>query len=109
VPAAFCAGVSRDFVTAVRGGILLNLRISPGARRSSIEGPYGESALKLKVAAPPVNGRANAEAERFLAALLGIPRSDVTVVRGASSRDKVILIHGVREDELQTILPTHLR
>jgi uncharacterized protein len=100
--------VSRDFITATRDGILLNLRISPSAKRSSIEGPYGESALKLRVAAPPVDGKANAEAERFLAELLGIPRSDVTVVRGASSRDKVILIHGVGQDEVQKILPAHL-
>jgi uncharacterized protein len=100
--------VSRDFITATRDGILLNLRISPGAKRASIEGPYGESALKLRVAAPPVDGKANAEAERFLAELLGIPRSDVTVVRGASSRDKVILIHGVGQDEVQKFLPAHL-
>jgi uncharacterized protein len=100
--------VSRDFITATRDGILLNLRISPGAKRSSIEGPYGESALKLRVAAPPVDGKANAEAERFLAELLGIPRSDVTVVREASSRDKVILIHGVGQVEVQKILPAHL-
>jgi uncharacterized protein (TIGR00251 family) len=101
--------VSRGFITAIRDGLLLNLRISPGARRPSIEGPYGESALKRKVAAPPVDGKANAEAERFLAELLGILRSDVTVVGEASSRDKVILIHGVGEDEVQKILPAHLR
>ena len=96
--------MSRDFITAINDGILLDLRISPGARCSSIEGPYGESALNLKVAAPPVDGKANAEAERFLAKLLGMPRSDVTIVQGASSRDKVVLLRGVREDELQKIL-----
>jgi uncharacterized protein len=101
--------VSRDFITAKRDGILLNLRISPGAGRSSIEGPYGQSALKLKVAAPPVGGKANAEAERFLAELLGVPRSDVTVVRGASSRDKVVLLRGLEQAEVQELLSAHLR
>jgi uncharacterized protein len=101
--------VSREFITAIRDGILLNLRVLPGARRSSIEGPYGESALKLKVAAPPVGGKANTEAERFLAELLGIPRSDVTVVRGTSSRDKVILIHGVGQTETWELLSAHPR
>jgi uncharacterized protein (TIGR00251 family) len=96
--------VSKGFITATSDGTLLNLRVSPGARRSSIEGPYGESALKLKVAAPPTGGEANAEAERFLAKLLGMPRSDATIVRGASSRDKVVLLRGVGEDELQKIL-----
>jgi uncharacterized protein (TIGR00251 family) len=101
--------VSKNLVTATRDGTLLNLRVSPGARRSSIEGPYGESALKLKIAAPPAGGKANAEAERFLAGLLGIPRSDVTVVRGASSRDKVVLVRGMGEAEIQKLLSAHLR
>ena len=101
--------MSRGYITSTEDGILLNLRVSPGANRSSIEGPYGESALKLKVAAPPVNGKANAEAERFLAKLLGISRSNVAVVRGASSRDKAVLVHGVGEDEAQKLLSAHLR
>jgi uncharacterized protein len=101
--------VSREFITAIKDGILLDLRISPGARRSSIEGPYGESALKLKVAAPPVDGKANAEAERFLAELLDIPRSNVTVVRGASSRDKVVLVRGVGPSETRKLLVADLR
>ncbi len=65
-----------------------------------MNGLYGESAVKLSVAAPPVNGKANAEAERFLAGLLGLPPSDVTVVRGASSRDKSVLVRGGSEDEV---------
>ena len=101
--------MSRDFITAINDGILLDLRISPGARRSSIEGPYGESALKLKVAAPPVDGKANVEAERFLAELLDIPRSNVTVVRGSSSRDKVVLVRGLGPSETRKLLSSHLR
>ena len=90
--------MSSHFITAIRDGILLNLRVSPGAGRSSIEGSYGECALKLKVAAPPVGGKANAEAERFLAG-----------VWGASSRDKVILIHGVGPSETRMLHSAHLR
>jgi uncharacterized protein (TIGR00251 family) len=101
--------VSRGYITPTEDGILLNLRISPRAKRSSIEGPYGESALKLKVAAPPVYGKANAEAGRFLAKLLGISRSNLAVVRGTSSRDKAVLVHGVGEDEVQKLLSAHLR
>jgi uncharacterized protein (TIGR00251 family) len=101
--------VSKGPITAAKDGTLLNLRVSPGARRSSIEGPYGESALKLKVAAPPVDGKANAETERFLAELLGKPRSDAAVVRSASSRDKVILIHGMPPAQARELLSAHLR
>jgi uncharacterized protein (TIGR00251 family) len=101
--------VSKEFITAIRDGILLNLRVSPGARRSSVEGPYGKSVLKLKVAAPPLDGKANAAAVRLLAEFLGVPRSDVTVVRGASSRDKVVLVRGVGEEDIRKVLPTHPR
>ncbi len=96
--------MSKGFFTPTKDGILLNLRVSPGARRTSIEGPYGEAALKLKVAAPPVEGKANAEAERFLAQSLGVSRSDVAVIRGASSRDKVILVRGAEADTLRDLL-----
>ena len=56
----------KGFLTPARDGILLNLRVSPGAKRTSIEGPYGENALKLRVASPPVDGKANAEVESSL-------------------------------------------
>ena len=101
--------VSRDFITGARVGILLNLRVSPGAKRISIEGPYGESAIRLRVAAPPVDGRANVEVETFLAKLLGIPRSNVIVVKGISSRDKVVLLNTSEQADLREILAAHLR
>jgi uncharacterized protein (TIGR00251 family) len=100
--------VSKGFVSTTREGTLLNLHVSPGAKRTSIEGPYGEGAIRLKVAAPPVDGRANAEVERFLAKLLGVPRSDVTVIRGSSSRDKTILVRGVSQAETHKALSAHL-
>ena len=100
---------TENFVTAAKEEILLDLRVSPGAKRTSIEGPYGEGAVKLKVAAPPVNGKANAEVERFLAELLRVPTSDVAVIRGASSRDKRILVRGIEEAKAQKTLAAHLR
>jgi len=103
-PAAFCAGVSRGFITPTEDGILINLRVSPGAKRTSIDGPYGESAIRLRVATPPTDGKANAEVERFLAELLGTPRSDIKLLRGTSSRDKVVLVRGRGHLETQKIL-----
>ncbi len=100
--------MSRGFLAPTGDGVRIRLRVSPGAKRTSIEGAYGEDALKLKVAAPPVDGKANAEAERFLAKVLGRPRSDVTVVRGASGRDKTVLVRGVAAEEIRGILLSQL-
>jgi uncharacterized protein len=84
--------VSRGFLSNAKAGTLLNLRVAPGAKLTSIEGLYGEGAFRLRVAAPPAGGRANAEVKRFLAELLGVPRSDVAVIWGTSSRDKTVLL-----------------
>lgn len=78
---------------------MIKLRASPGAKRSSIEGAYRGDILKLRAAALPVGGKANAEAERFLAKMLGVPRSEVAVVRGASGRDKAVLVRGAAVGE----------
>lgn len=100
--------MSKRFVSTAREGTLLNLHVSPGAKSTSVEGLYGEGAIKLKVAAPPVGGKANAEVERFLSKLLGVPRSDVNIIRGASSRDKTVLVRGTTRAETHEALAAHL-
>ena len=87
---------------------MIKLRVSPGAKCSSIEGAYGEDALRLRVAALPVDGKANAEAERFLARMLGVSRSEVAVVRGASGQDKAVLVRGAAVGELKEALSDQL-
>lgn len=107
--AASCAGVSKDGpLRHTREGTILDLRVSPDARRASIEGLYGEDALKLRVASPPVDGRANAEVERFLSDLPDLPRSEVTVIRGAGSRDKAVLIQTSNPHLAREILSRYL-
>ena len=101
--------MSKGFLTPAKDGILLKLRISPGARRTSIEGHYGDDALKLRGAAPPVDGKANAEVRRFLAELLGLPRSKVALIQGATSRDKVVLVRGAEAGSLREVLTRPLR
>ena len=100
--------MSKGFLTPTKDGTLLNLRGSPGAQHTSFAGAYGEDAIKLRVAAPPVEGKANAEAERYLARLLGVAASDVSVIRGASSRNKAVLVRGVETEEVCELLSEHL-
>lgn len=72
----------------------VRVRVSPGAVRSEVVGRHGDG-WKLRVAAPPEAGRANAEVVRLLAAALGVPVAGVAVVAGRSSRDKWVEIDGV--------------
>ena len=78
--------MSKDFLSTTREGTLLDLKVSLGAKPISVGGPYGEDAIRLKVAAPPASRKSNAEVKRFLAELLRVLRSDLAVARGAASR-----------------------
>lgn len=71
-----------------RGATRLTVRVQPGARRTGLSGSWN-GLLKLAVAAPPEDGRANAAAGALLAELFGLRPSAVTLVRGHSARTKV--------------------
>lgn len=70
-------------------GWTLTVRAQPGASRSEVAGPYGD-ALRIRLAAPANDGKANAELLRFIARTLAVAPRLVTLVRGHSSRDKVV-------------------
>lgn len=77
------------------GALVLALHVQPGAKRTGVAGTYG-TALKLKLAAPPVDGKANAALLAFLAEAFGVPQRGVTLVRGETSRDKIVRIGAPR-------------
>ena len=76
---------------ATARGVMLDLSIVPGAKRTELVGLH-DDALRVRLAAPPVDGKANDELLRWLAAQLGQPRRAVTLVRGASARRKQVLV-----------------
>jgi hypothetical protein len=63
-----------------------------------------EGALVVKLTAPPVDGEANAALARFLARLLGVPPSAVQLVRGATAREKLVRVAGLRAPEVRARL-----
>jgi uncharacterized protein len=81
------------------GGSRLSVRAAPGSKRSSVEGPYGDS-LRIRLAAPPREGKANRALVDLLATLLGLPRRRVELVSGSSSRDKGVRVVGLAPDEV---------
>ena len=74
-------------------GVEIRIHIQPRASKTEIVGLYG-NALKIRIAAPPVDGQANAELSRFLARQLGIPQQYVQLISGLSSRQKRIFVKG---------------
>ena len=100
--------MSRGFATPKGDGTLLDLSVAPGAKHTSLAGLYGDDAVKLRVSASPVEGKASAEAARYVAGILGIASSEVTAVRGASSRNKVAFVRGAETEEARKIISEHL-
>nr|WP_246034683.1 DUF167 domain-containing protein [Azoarcus indigens] len=82
---------------AADGSLTLTLHIQPGAKQTGFAGPHGE-AMKLRLAAPPVDGKANAALCAFLAEFCGLPKSAVELVSGETSRAKRIRLRGAGAD-----------
>ena len=83
------------------GGATFAVRIHPRAKNNAITGEV-DGALKVSLTAPPVGGKANEACIEFLAKLLKVPRSSITIASGQSSRKKVIRVEGLRAQELQS-------
>jgi uncharacterized protein (TIGR00251 family) len=77
-------------------GLVLEVHVQPGARRDEVVGEHG-GRLKIKLAAPPVDGKANRHLLEFLAAAFAVPVARVHLLRGASSRMKTVLVEGASE------------
>ena len=84
-------------------GVFLSCHVQPGAKRTAVAGVYG-AALKISLAAPPVDGKATKELCVYLAKKLKMPKSAVELVSGQTSRDKVVFLPGVSPAALAAAL-----
>jgi len=96
-----------DYLTPADDGAVLHAFVQPRATRTAVVGVHG-GALRIKVAAPPVDGKANDALRRFVAQALGVPRSRVELIAGAGSRHKRLLISGVTPEVVaEALRPGH--
>lgn len=75
----------------------LSIRVVPNSSKTTIVGWMSDGSLKIKIAAPPVDGKANQELIAFLAKTLGIPKSEVEIVSGQTAKKKTICLPIERE------------
>lgn len=85
------------------GGVRLHLHVQPGAKRTEFAGRHGD-AIKIRVHAPPVEGKANDELIRFLSETFSVARSSVVLVRGDKSRAKVFDLLGADLSKVKSTL-----
>lgn len=91
------------YLQAQNNGLLLAVRVQPRASRTELAGILGAE-LKVKVTAPPVDSAANDALIAFLAATLDLPKRAVTLVRGQTSRHKLLRLEGLTLQEAVTRL-----
>ncbi|MFQ6015806.1 MAG: DUF167 domain-containing protein [Anaerolineae bacterium] len=86
-------------ITESQGAILFGVRVVPRAGREAIAGLHGQS-LKVRLTAPPAEGKANQALITFLAKRLEVSREQVEIVTGQRSRQKTIAVRGVSLEEV---------
>ena len=86
-----------------KGKLLLCLHVQPGATRNELAGLHG-NALKIRITAPPVDGKANKAVIVFLAKILKIPKSHLLIKSGLQSRAKKMLLTGIDEETARYLL-----
>jgi uncharacterized protein (TIGR00251 family) len=82
----------------MKTAVTVKIKVEPRSSRAGVVGPYGD-ALKVKLTSPPVEGRANRELIEVLAKEFDIPKKDIEIISGQSSKNKVVRLHNVKSIE----------
>jgi uncharacterized protein (TIGR00251 family) len=90
------------------GSVVFRVKVQPGASRNEVVGEM-DGMLKLRIAAPPVDGKANQECRKFLAALLKVSPGSVDITSGAGSRAKTIVVHNITAEYARKHLNPELK
>jgi uncharacterized protein (TIGR00251 family) len=86
-----------------KGGVVIQVHASPRASKSQIQGLHGD-ALKIRLKAPPVDGKANETLIEFLAETLGLPQRQITLLAGHTSRQKRLSLQGITARQVEISL-----
>lgn len=97
------AGSDALHVTETADGVTFAVRVVPRAGRDALDG-VADGALRLRLAAPPVDGAANKALVALLAAAFGVPKRDISIVRGTRGRLKRVSVQGVTAAESRRLL-----
>lgn len=76
------------------------VQVQPNASQNKVT-RFEDGVLHLRIAAPPIKGKANRELIKFLSAILGVSKSSITIEKGLTSRRKVVKIEGVTQEEVR--------
>ncbi|WP_425061060.1 hypothetical protein SCACP_18300 [Sporomusa carbonis] len=94
-------------IKELHDGIAFKVRIQPRSSRNMIAGIMGD-AIKINLTSPPVDGEANAACTTFIAGLLNVPKSTVSIIHGQKNRLKIIKIAGIDKNKFLTAMSAYI-
>jgi len=94
-------------IESINGGVKLHLFIQPKSSKNEIVGLH-DGKLKIKVTAPPVDGKANAELVDFLSDFFDLPKRNIEITKGDTGRNKTVIITGTTREIIEAKLATKL-
>lgn len=100
---------NRRNLSGGRRGAALAIRVTPRARRDEIVEVLADQTIKVRLTAPPVEGKANEALIEFLAKVLGVSRSRIEIVAGVTGRDKLVSIIDMESAEAQRLILKQLK
>ena len=92
-------------IQETNSGVVFHIRVLPRSSRCEVVGVQ-DNALKIKITAPPVEGKANAECVRFLSDVLGVRKNRITIKAGQKSKNKTVSISGMTKEEVLSAIPS---
>jgi hypothetical protein len=95
--------MNTPYLRQTKEGVVIPIHAQPNAKRSEIAGLHGTE-LKIRLHAPPVEGKANETLVEFLSKLLGVPHSAIEIVRGRTSRSKQVLVRNSTMEQIKASL-----
>ncbi|MBR4612478.1 MAG: DUF167 domain-containing protein [Kiritimatiellae bacterium] len=104
-PAAAPAPAAKGWYEVTADGVVVSVKAVPRSSTAGIDGLYGDEALKVRIKAAPVEGKANKELTETLARVFGIPKSAAEIKGGATSKHKRILLRGLTAASFQAAMP----
>ncbi len=88
------------YIEERENGVILKVKVTPGSSRNSLA-QITEDRLAVKLTSPPVEGKANKQLIKFLGKKLGVSPSSISIVRGITSREKVLFVAGLNGAEVR--------
>jgi uncharacterized protein (TIGR00251 family) len=82
-------------------GVVLAVRVIPRAKKNAVDGLMADGTLKVRLAAPPVEGKANQALVRYLAEILDVPAGQIEIIAGQRGRNKLISVKGINSEVIQ--------